>query len=80
MALGDINEQPLFISTAIHHLHFREADTFFIAGRGGDAGDHHELDQLLTLQRQLAPLRFFVPVFAGGYVFVREGLEELLCL
>jgi hypothetical protein len=58
-----IHGKTILVRLPVDDLHLREAYPFFIAGRGGYARHHHELDQLVGLQRQLSSLGLLQPVF-----------------
>lgn len=77
VATGRVDCEAVATGLSINDLHFREAYPLLIAGSGRYAGHHHELDQLLGLERQLFPLGLFQPVFGGRDMLVCEGLEEL---
>lgn len=62
---------------AVDDCHLGEPNAFLKAGRGLDAGNHHEFGELLALEGQLAPLRLLETVFGRGNVLGGEGLEEL---
>lgn len=62
---------------AVHNFELGEPDPLFKTRRGSDAGDHHKLNELLGLHRQLAALGFFKAVFGRRDVFGSKGLEEL---
>ncbi len=59
MAFGRVDQQTLLIGATIYDFELRKADPFFVARRSRDCRDHHELDQLLSLQSKLAPLCLF---------------------
>lgn len=61
---------------AIYNFDFRKLDALFEPGRGGNAGNHHQLNQLLRLDGQLPPLRFLQTVFGGGNLLRGKRFEK----
>lgn len=72
MTLWHIDQQSLFISSSVYHLHLRELDPLLVARRRGDTRDHHQLDQFLALSGQLPALGLFKTIFGGGNMLRRE--------
>lgn len=63
MAAGCIHCEALLVGLPVYNFHLCKAYPLLVAGRGRDAGNHHEFDQLLGLERQLPPLCLLQPVF-----------------
>jgi hypothetical protein len=79
-ALGFVGYKTLRVRAPLHDLNFGKADAFLIAACGGQAADHHELDQLLSLVGELFALRKLEAVFGRGNVLVGKRLEKDLQL
>lgn len=67
-------------SIAIDHLQFREPDPLLEARRSRDARDHHKLDELLRLPRQLPTLSLLQAVLRGRNVLARKRFQKDLQL
>lgn len=61
---------------AVDDFELREPYPLLEARRRADARDHHELDQLLRLEGELAALRLLEAVLGRGDILGGEGLEE----
>lgn len=76
--LGCVVQDTGVNGVAVDDLDLGEADALLEAGRGGDAGDHHQLDELPGLDGQLPPLRLLQAVLGGGDLLSRKRFEKLV--
>jgi hypothetical protein len=63
MSAGRIHVQTLLVGSALDNFHLGKAYALLVARRCGDTRDHHKLNQLLGLERQLFPLGLFEAIF-----------------
>ena len=77
VAVGRVDQKTLLVGASLDHLNLGEADALFVTGRGRNARDHHQLDHLLALGRQLPALGLLETVLGRRDVLVRKGLQEL---
>ena len=61
--LGKAMHHPGVDSVAVHELNLGEPDALLEAGRGPDAGHHHQLDELLGLEGEFPALRLLQSIF-----------------
>jgi hypothetical protein len=62
IALGDVELNPRVYSVGVDYFELGETDALFETGRCSYPRNHHQLDQLPSLNRQLASLGFLEPV------------------
>lgn len=77
VSFGESVHDACIDGVAVDDLDLGEADTLFKSGRSTDSRDHHQLDELLGLDGELAALGLFETVLGGGNLFRRERFEEL---
>lgn len=73
-------QQPRVNGIAIDHFQLGEPNPLLEARRSRDARDHHKLDELCGLARQLPTLSLLQAVLGGRDVLAGKGLEEDLQL
>ena len=78
IAFGHRAQDPGVNGVTVHNFQLRKANALFKTRGRSHARDHHQLDELLSLEGQLPALGLLEPIFGRRDVFRSKRFEKLV--